>query len=271
MTLIEAAIRKMQGAGQQPPRPAARSASGRGGSAPPAAATESAKLYRPATLDLPAMERNLVVPQVADDIALNAYKILRTRLLQRMASNQWFSLAVTATLPQQGKTLTAVNLAMTLAQDPHTFVYLVDLDLRRPQVANTLGMSFEKGIGDYLLGEVEADQVIYESGISRLAIIPNARPLQHSSELLSSRRMLDLIKLLVDSQPRRIIVCDMPPMLFSDDVIAFAPQVDGILLVATEGTTTRESLKTAKALLAEMNLIGVILNRSSERSEADYY
>jgi len=217
------------------------------------------------------MERNLVVPQVADDIALNAYKILRTRLLQRMASNQWFSLAVTATQPQQGKTLTAINLSVTLAQDPHTFVYLLDLDLRRPQVAATLGMSFDQGLGEYLVGEVEADQVIYESGISRLAVIPNVKPQPNSSELLTSRRMSDLVKLLVESVPRRIIVCDMPPMLYSDDVLAFAPQVDGVLLVATEGATTRDALKTAKELLAEMNLIGVVLNRSTERTDMDYY
>src|SRR5579871_4723658 len=142
MTLIEAAIRRMQGATQQAPR-TSRSGATRSGLAA-AAPAEVAKLYRPATLDPAVMERNLVVPQVADEAALNAYKILRTRLLQRMASNQWFSLAVTATQPQQGKTLTSVNLAVTLAQDPHTFVYLVDLDLRRPSIAATLGMTFEQ-------------------------------------------------------------------------------------------------------------------------------
>lgn len=96
------------------------------------------------------MERNCILPQIADDNALRAYKILRTRLLQRLSVNQGRTLAITSTQPQQGKTLTAINLAMTLAQDVHTSVFLVDLDLQRPRVAQSMGMSFEHGISDYL-------------------------------------------------------------------------------------------------------------------------
>jgi protein-tyrosine kinase len=115
------------------------------------------------------------------------------------------------------------------------------------------------------------DKIIYESGFPRLAIIPNSKPMPHSSELLSSPRMAALLNTLATSTPRRIIIFDMPPLLLADDVLAFAPNIDGVLLVATEGATSRSSLQSAKELLAEMNVVGVILNRSSERSESYDY
>jgi protein-tyrosine kinase len=278
MTLIESALRKMQEAAQaqQAPKRNARTAQ------PPAPArpvytaaepvpTEQIVRHQVATLDPVAMEQHLVLPQLSDDAALSAYKILRTRLLQKLTANHWYSIVVTGTQAQQGKTLTSINLSMALAQDPHTWVYLVDLDLRRPQIAHSLGMTFEHGLGHYLSGEVELDKIIYESGLPRLAIIPNSRPQQNSSEHLASQRMNDLLTRLSASSPRRIIVFDMPPLLLSDDVLSFAPNVDGVLLVATESNTTRASLQSAKELIGEMNILGVVLNGSSEHAESDYY
>jgi protein-tyrosine kinase len=260
----------MQEAAQGKPalkRPARQSAS----AATSTSIAEPAKLYRSSSLDAVTMERNFVLPQISDDVALSAYKILRTRLLQRLETNRWQSLAITSTQAQQGKTLTAINLSIALAQDPRTFVFLIDLDLRRPNIAMTLGMSFEHGLSDYLTGEVEADRIIYESGVPRLAIIPNTKVMEHSSELLSSAKMADLINGLAASAPRRIIICDMPPLMLSDDVIAFTPRVDGVLLVVAEGLTTRASLENAKEVLKDMNIAGVILNHSAQRTNSDYY
>ena len=235
------------------------------------ASAASARVYPLCETDTVAMERNCILPQVADRSALRAYKILRTRLLQRMTANQWHALAITGAGSGQGKTVTAINLAITLAQDPNTAVFLVDLDLQRPKIAEYLGMHCAKGLGEYLLGEASIEDVIYTPNIDRLAVIPNTRTFEHSSDLLSGQRMLDLAQYLNAEQPRRIVIYDMPPLLLSDDVLTFAPNTDGLLMVVSEGATARGQLEKSKELLAEMNLIGVVLNRSMERNDGAYY
>jgi protein-tyrosine kinase len=236
--------------------------------------TSQARTFQPFALDERVLEENRVLPKVTDYAALRAYKILRTRLLRRLEANQWTSFAVTGVTAGEGKTLTALNLALALAQDVNTCVFLVDLDLQRPRIASYLGMSNlhgEKGLSDYLLGDESMDNIIYSPDIERFAVIPNFQPLQQSSELLASPRMLELLRMLENEMPRRIVIFDMPPILASDDVLAFAPQLDGVLLVVGEGATSRDSLRSAKEVLAEMNLLGVVLNRSSERDDNAYY
>ena len=275
MSLIETAIKKIQASANAQAQtslatsnaPAARKA------APKFEPVDPTKIrqYRRVSADAEAMERNCILPQVTDQAALRGYKILRTRIGQRLAANNWHSIAVTGTESGQGKTLTAINLAIALAQDPNTYVFLVDLDLQRPQIASYFGLQIDQGLGDYLVGEAEINDIIYNPSIERLAVLPNTRALEHSSDFLASPRMMELEASLSAESPRRIIIYDMPPLLLSDDVLTFAPRVDGMLLVITEGHTARTSLERSKELLSEMNLLGVVLNRSSEHNDSPYY
>ncbi len=277
MSIIERALQKRQtqGGPAQQPRPRAKESIRRPGQVPDnAVAMVNAKKFKDVPLDPKAMERYCVLPQIEDQSALRAYKILRTRVLQRMVSNNWYTFAVTGSTVGEGKTLTAINLAIALAQDVNTWVFLVDLDLQRPQIANYLGMKFGKGLGDYLSsdGDVGLADICYNvAGIERLAVIPNSQTFQHSSELLVSPRMTSLSHALSAESPRRIVIFDMPPLLASDDVLAFAPQVDGLLLVAAEGIAPRASLEKCKQLIGNTNLIGIVLNRSTESNESPYY
>jgi protein-tyrosine kinase len=241
---------------------------------PPPAETTPAREFQQFNLDRQVLEENNILPQITDSAALRAYKILRTRLLRRLDANQWRSLAVTGATAGEGKTLTAINLAMALAQDVNTWVFLVDLDLQRPRVADYLGMtgmSGEKGLSDYLLHGASFESVVYSPQIERLAVLPNFESISNSSDLMTSARMIELVEALEAESPRRIVVFDMPPVLASDDVLAFSPQVDGLLMVVGEGFTTRESLLSAREVLAEMNLLGVVLNRSAERNDSYSY
>ena len=227
--------------------------------------------YCSAALDAEALERNRVLLRVKDVAVSRAYKILRTRVLHRMAANGWYTLGVTGTVAGEGKTVTAINLALALAQDPNAWVFLVDLDLQRPRLGTYLGMSYQYGLTDFLAGQAALEQVIYDIGLKRLAVVPIASPVETSSEHLRSGRMADFLNALEAQTPRRIVIFDMPPILASDDVLAFAPRVDSFLLVVSQGLTARRTLANAKEVLSEVNLLGVVLNRSTEHNDSPYY
>lgn len=236
--------------------------------------TTQALRFQPVTLDDDVLEENNILTRLSDPAALRSYKILRTRVLRRLEANNWHSLAVTGSQTGEGKTLTAINLALALAQDVNTWVFLVDLDLTHPSIANYLGMSSargERGLSDYLTGNATLDNIVYRIDSERLAVIPNFTALPHSSELLTSPRMTELLHALSSESPRRVVIFDMPPLLAADDVLAFSPHVDSHLLVVAEGTTGRDALRSSKEMLAEMNLLGVVLNRSADRGENPYY
>jgi capsular exopolysaccharide synthesis family protein len=275
MSIIEEAVRRT--AGQQrrlAPDTAAQQVQARRANTAPAVDLSHANRFKSVQLNPEVLERNCVLPGVSDPAALRAYKILRTRVMRRLEAQSWRSFGVTGLAPGDGKTLTSINLAITLAQNVNTWVFLVDLDLRRVQVARSLGIagaSGEAGLSDFLAGDATVDDIIYSPGIERLAIVPNFQPISESSEMLTSPRMTELLQALERETPRRIIIFDLPPLLASDDVLAFAPQVDAMLLVVAEGSTGRAALESAKETLSEMNLVGVVLNKSAETSETDYY
>lgn len=269
MSIIEQSLRKANRGktGQNTPSSPAREAYR---SREPAVPVQ-VRTYRSATLDRETMERCRIFPEIKDHSALRGYKILRTRVLQRLAANNWRSVGITAPGAGAGKTLTAINLAIALAQDVSTHVFLVDLDLQRPSVARALGLGFQQGLSDYLQGTVNADDIIYDIGIDRISVVPNRTPLVNSSELLGSPRVHELMHMLQSDCSKRVVVFDLPPLLLSDDVLTFAPQIDSLLLVVSEGVTTRQNLEDARQLLQEMNVLGVALNRSTERDDANHY
>lgn len=276
MSIIEEAVRKTSEQHHRvPPDPVAQhSRVRRLATAPAPADVSNAKRFKQIALDPTALERNCILPGVADPAATHSYKILRTRVTRRLEAQHWRSFGVTGLAPGDGKTLTAINLAISLAQNTNTWVFLVDLDLRRIQVARSLGImasANEPGLSDFLQGDASVDDIIYSPGIERLAIIPNFQPIADSSEMLTAPRMTELLQALERETPRRIIIFDLPPLFASDDVLAFAPQIDSMLLVVAEGSTGRAALESAKETLSEMNLLGVVLNKSAEMSETDYY
>jgi protein-tyrosine kinase len=236
-----------------------------------AARSAQARVVPNAPVDTSTMERHGVLLQVEDSAAQRSYRILRTRVQQRMLAQCWHSLAVTASGSGEGKTLTAINLAISLARDINTWVYLVDLDLQRPKVAAYFGLKFEKGLSDYLSGHAQFEEILYRPGIERLALIPNSQPMEYSSDLLGSPRVRELCQSLGAEQPQPLVIFDLPPLLVSDDVIKFAPNVDCTLFVVSEGMTSRATLQRATEALQEMNLLGVVLNCSAEREESGYY
>ncbi len=209
---------------------------------------------------------------VVDELtaASAAYKMLRTRVLQRMRRNNWKTLAVTGTCPDEGKSLTAINLSINLARDVGTSVVLVDMDLRKPSLHRHLGIKPRCGVGDYLRGGTPLDRIALRPGIDRLAVICNERPFPNSSEMLASPQTASLVDQLKQGDGR-IAVFDMPPVLASDDMLAFCPQVDAVLLVLSQGKTRQADLVALRDLLQNVNVVGAVLNRAQEDIAPYYY
>lgn len=232
-------------------------------------AIETDKL-RTVSLNNALLQENRIIVDAQGSPAGASYKVLRTRLLQLMRTNHWSTLAVTSTAPGEGKTVTAINLALSFARDVNTTTVLADFDMRRPSVAKYLGMLPDHGLSDVLEGTVPLEQVLVSPGLPRLGLLLNSVPTESSSELLASPGVSKIVRRL-RAGPQRIVVFDMPPLLAGDDVLAFAPHVDALLVVVAEGVTTRETLLAAKELVKSFNVVGTVLNRSVESGANHYY
>lgn len=219
---------------------------------------------RTRVIDIPKeqLRENRLIAAIPEHELCDAYRMLRTRVLQNLRSNNWNSLAITGPASGCGKTLTAINLAISLAMEVSQTVLLVDLDLRKPSVHTYFGVKPELGISDYLFDEVQVADIMFSPGIDRLVVLPGRESVHNSSEMLRSPKMLALVDELKGRYPDRIVVVDLPPILAADDALAFSPYIDAMLLVAENGATRKEHLQKAVEVLKGRNIIGTVLNKS---------
>ncbi|MCR4347337.1 MAG: CpsD/CapB family tyrosine-protein kinase [Sulfuricaulis sp.] len=197
------------------------------------------------------------------DTFTDAYGILRTQVLQRLRENNWNVLAVTSPGGHEGKTLTTINLAISLAMEVGYTVLLVDADLRHPDVHTYFGLEPEYGLSDYLVSDKPISELLLKpAGIQGLVILPGGKPLPNSAEMLNSPKMSRLVEEFKTRYPSRIVLFDLPPLLATADAISFAPYVDAALLVLEEGKTPMHDAQRATELLKDTHLIGVVLNKS---------
>jgi protein-tyrosine kinase len=222
-------------------------------------------------LDPDVLEKNRVVAASETPGMSSAYKMLRTRVLQRMRTNNWTRLAISSARPSAGKTLTAINTAISLSFEQNQRVILVDLDLRRPTIARYLGINQQYGLSDYLSNDVPIEKVIVRPSIERLLIVPNFQADEQSSEHLSSPRMVELVERLSSPSNSTIVIFDLPPILDADDMLAFSPLFDALLVVVSQSETRRVDLQKSFELLSDINVLGVVLNKSRGKDDAPSY
>jgi capsular exopolysaccharide synthesis family protein len=217
-------------------------------------------------------ESKVILDDSQDERIRSAYKMLRTRTLQRMRQNDWHIIGVTSPSQGDGKSLTSVNLALSLAREVTLSVVLLELDLRRPTICDQFGVSPSKGISHYIDGKAKLNEVLFRpEATERLAVLPNTEIYENSSETLSSPKVATLVDELRGTDPGRAIICDLPPYLATDDVLAFAPLADAFLIVISEGKTSRDALAKGMDILQDLPVLGVVLNRSEEATTGYYY
>lgn len=201
-----------------------------------------------------------LIANVRNNPNADAYKILRTKILQVIKNRSISSIAMISAKSGEGKTLTAINLALSLAMSGNHSVLLVDCDLRNPDVHKRFGIEPEFGLSDYLAGDVELQDCLVNPGVNRLVILPQIRSYMDSSELLASRKMGELARELTMRYPDRLVIFDLPPLLGTDDALVFLNFADACLLVTREGRTQYQEMRKVIDLVKDKVVIGAVMN-----------
>ena len=208
------------------------------------------------------LKNQRIIAGLNNDPRAEVYRQLRTQVLQKLRANGWKTIAVTSPNESAGKSVTAINLAIAISKEVNQTVLLVDLDLRKPSIAQKLGLDIQQGLIDHLKTGASIASLLVNPNLERLVILPGRDDPAYSSEILSTPAMKALVTDLTSRYDSRIIIFDMPALLVNDDAMMFLPQVDSVLLVVENGGTTQEELERAKQLLEGSNLLGTVLNKA---------
>lgn len=224
-----------------------------------------------AHLDKECLARNRIIAfNKADPLSIS-FDILRTQVLSRMEENGWRTVAVTSPVPECGKSVLSINLALSIAQHTSKTAMLVDFDLRRPRISNYLGLKLDKSLNDVLEGSEMLSSALINPDIPRMVVLPTARPFQRPSETLSSSKTKALINDLRERYQDRVVLFDLSPLLSADDVMTVLPHIDCVLMVVGNGMVTTSQMNDSLRQLQGAKLLGVVLNKSVQNNNNYYY
>jgi protein-tyrosine kinase len=229
--------------------------------------------FREVSLDRRQLEQNRIIAHNAADPRSKSFDMLRTQVLQAMDQKNWQFLAITSPTAGCGKTVTSINLALSIARQPERSALLVDLDLQRPAVANYLGIKSQHGLQGVLEGRSKLADAVVRTHIDtcELMVLPTEAPTVHSSELISSRTFGTTLQDIRRAFKSRTVIFDMPPILQGDEVLATLPRIDCVLLVTAAGVSTQHQILECNKHLRSAEVIRLVLNRASEPAGGYYY
>ncbi|MGR3635975.1 MAG: CpsD/CapB family tyrosine-protein kinase [Shimia sp.] len=203
-----------------------------------------------------------VISATRDHPAHAAFDMLRTRLLQALSDNGWTRVAVTAPTRGCGSSFVTLNLAYAAARLENTRTVVMDLDLRKPSLGAMLNIEATDDITDYLSGEIAPEDFLIATQ-RNLAFGLSAGPADNSAEMFQATMTGDVLDELGDLLEPDLVLFDMPPALEYDDVLAFLPHVDAVLVVAGGGVTSAEEITKVEQILSEVKpILGVMLNKA---------
>ena len=256
-----AALQGSEGPASQTPTPGTLPEPSAGAAADPATNRAAAWAALPAfAADPVRMNTHRIVAFAGGSDAVT-FDVMRTKVLQQMRANNWRRLAITSPTPACGKSTIALNLGFSLARQPEIRTILAELDLRRPTLASMLGITGRPSFSQVLEGRTAfADVALCHAG--NLALATNQGSVRNPAELLHGTSVPAALAAIEARYQPDIVLFDMPPMLASDDTMAFVGQVDAVLLVAAaEATTIKEIDACERELATQTNVMGVVLNK----------
>jgi Mrp family chromosome partitioning ATPase len=223
------------------------------------------------------LDENLIITATRHDPAHATFDVLRTRLVQTLTDKGWSRVGITSPTQDCGKSFVAMNLAIALSRYENCRTVLMDMDLRKPSLADMLGIHNPGSMGDFLRGDREVQDQFHRFGENslkigkRLAVGLNDRIESYAAELLARETSHLRIEEMEDDLAPDVVLYDLPPALALDDVIAFRQMYDGVLIVAGGGQTTSPEIREVMRRLGDdIPLLGVVLNKADNVQAQDY-
>lgn len=199
------------------------------------------------------------------------FRIFRTRYLSLNNDKSMRTILVTSALSEEGKTMVASNLAISIAQGFDEHVLLIDADLRKPALHERFTLKPNDGLVGFLNNEHRLTDVLQKTDLHNLTVLPSGKPPENPSKLIASAKMHQLVEDIKARYEDRFIIFDSSPVQQTSEPTILAKQVDGILLVVHAGKTDRELVKKTVGILGKDKILGIIFNHSSETIKSYYH
>ena len=180
---------------------------------------------------------------------------------------------VTSAVPGEGKSFTAINLAISMATEMENTVLLVDADVTKSAIVRYLGLDADKGLLDVLRDPtIKLSDVLIKTDVAKLTVLPAGRTFAHATELLASNAMRAFVRDIASRYPDRVILFDCPPLLSTSEASVLASYMGQIVFVVEAEKTPQEAIKDALARISDCEHVGIVLNKVPEKTiGSDYY
>ncbi len=233
------------------------------------AAAERRRNGRPAS---PSKNPFIVTLNEPDSPVAEEYRKLKTKVLRMVPpERKQHAFAMTSSISSEGKSLTAINFAVSLAQEIGYRVLLIDCDLRRPSLNEYLGIAVRTGLAQCLMENAPVASAIVGTDVPGLELLPAGRAVRNPVELLSSERMRSLVAEVKRIDPERTVIIDTPPVLPFAETQVMSSLVDGVLFVVREGTSTVQEVRDSLELISGANVLGIVFNGTTDVAVSNRY
>jgi protein-tyrosine kinase len=200
------------------------------------------------------------------DNRARAFDLLRTQMLRTMDAKGWQFVGITSPTAASGKTVTATNLALSMARLTDRSVLLVDMDMHKPKVAEYLGVKTGTGLLSVLEGRVPLTKAVFQActGRHKFMVLPGEVCHSGISEWMMSQSMSTLMQAIKREFRSRVVIFDLPPVLIGDEVISIAPLLDCIVMITAVGSTTIADIKECSKHLHSTPILRTVVNKVTE-------
>ncbi len=208
----------------------------------------------------PGISPKLVVFHDPESLAAEHFKVLRSQIVYPDNGKTMRSVLITSAMDQEGKTMVACNLAVSIAQGLDPYALLIDGDIRRPDVHHMLGLSPRSGLSEYLSGTRPLSDFLIKSPLNRLTVLPAGRTVRNPAELLTSSKMKHLLEEARERYPDRFVIVDSPPVNLAAETLTLAQHVDAVIFVVRYGYSQKEVVEEALERLGKEKVLGIVFN-----------
>ncbi|MDY6971065.1 MAG: polysaccharide biosynthesis tyrosine autokinase [Thermodesulfobacteriota bacterium] len=216
-------------------------------------------------------DQHLVTLLQPKSIAAEQFRKLKATVLKILERKSGSCIMISSAVAGEGKTLTATNLAISIAQEIQQHVLLIDGDLRRPNIHKVLSIEDNMGLSEYLSGDLDLSRFIAKTSVPKLSVLTAGALTTKPAELFSSNKMKELIREVRQRYDDRYIIIDSTPVISTSEPDILARQVDGILFVVRAGKTPREVIKRSLMCFEKEKIMGLVFNEFDIRATGYHY